>query len=364
MRMLDFAKITNPAPDELAEQWIEDADAISAPRIDEAGAEPRPAGLGTSYVEQEYRARAAEQEASWPAQGERAARPHQSQAQGLAPYAAAVEQLLPEKQGEVREARADYQHAVRVLMPYTRREPGGKLRYWLCWLVLWFGDTAGIWSAAITNGDVPYVAFGQSFSAGLAAACAGLVAVELKDRRMARARQRDPESLNKDELRYIQLFRVSDAGQGIVKLIGLLSLLVVGLVGVGIYALRTSIEGDASGLTFGLLAAATAVGSGLVGYASADEVADLLGRYQKRLARAEAAYLKLARSDVLRQQAVAEETARSIHAEHKLLAQAAARFMEFLSWRVQRNNTGVFGHGFPAGESGGLIGRRRRGDAA
>lgn len=353
-------KVAAPVPEELAEQWIEDADAISIPRIDEAGAEPRPSGLGTSYVQQEYGALASEQEAAWPARGERAARPFQAQAKGLAPQSAAAETLLAHREAEVREAHADYQHATRTLTPYTRRGPGEKLRYWLCWPVFWFGDTASIWSAAIINGDVPAVAFGQAFSAGLATACAGLVGSELKDIRTARARQRDAASLSKDEQRYQRLFTAGGGGLGMVKLIGLLSLLVVALLTMGVFTLRTSIEGDASGLAFGLLAAATAIGSGLLGYAAADEVADLLARYQKRVVRAEAAYLKLARSKPLRDRAVAEEMARSIHAEHKLLAQAAASFMEFLCWRVQRNNPQVFGHGFPAGEQSGVIGRRAR----
>lgn len=352
-------------PADTTEAWIAEADTISVPRIDEAGAQPRPSTLGVSYVEQEYHARADEQELAWPAIGEAAARPFQTEARGLDRQTAAVERLLTDKETEVREARADYQHAARVLGSLVRREPGGKLRYWLCWPVLWFGDTAGIWSAAITNGDIPYVAFGQACSAGLAAACAGLVGSELRDIRMARARQRDPDSLSKDEQRYQHLFTAGAGGLGIVKLIGGLSLLVVALLAVGICALRSSIEGDASGLTFGLLAAATAIGSGLLGYAASDQVADLLANYRKRVVWAEKDFLTLAASKQLRRRAAAEETARSIHAEHKLLGQAAARCMEFLAARVQRRNPQVFGHGVPTGEQSGIIGRRaRRGSAA
>lgn len=360
-----LSRIRRGLPADAAEAWIAEADAISIPRIDEASAQPRPSNLGVSYVEREYHARADEQELAWPARGEAAARPFQTRARGLDRQATAVEGLLTDKEGEVREARADYQHAARVLGSFVRREPGGKLRYWLCWPVLWFGDTAGIWSAAITNGDIPYVAFGQAFSAGLAAACAGLVGSELRDIRMARARQCDPESLSKDEQCYRHLFTAGAGGLGIVKLIGGLSLLVVALLTVGICALRSSIEGDASGLTFGLLAAATAIGSGLLGYAASDQVADLLANYRKCARRAEKEFLKLAGSKPLRRRAAAEETARSLHAEHKLLGQAAARFMEFLAARVQRRNPQVFGHGIPAGEPSGLIGRRaRRGGAA
>jgi hypothetical protein len=252
-----------------------------------------------------------------------------------------------------------------VLTPYVRREPGAKLRYWLCWPVLWLGDTAGVWSAAITNGDIPYVAFGQALAAGLAAACAGLVGSELKDLRMARARRRDPESLTEDEQRYRRLFLGNDGGWEIVRLVGLLSLVVVALLGVGIFALRSGIEDSLSGLTFGLLAVATAIGSGLLGYSAADEVADLLSTTAQRARRAEQRHLKLANAPTLKGRAEAGEAARSIHAEYHARGQAAAKRVESLTWRVQRRNPQVLGHGFPAGEPSGVIGRRaRRGGVA
>ncbi|TDU06603.1 hypothetical protein EDD99_5166 [Streptomyces sp. 846.5] len=318
-----------------------------------------------TYAEQEYHALADEQELIWPAEGERAARQFQVRARGLDRAAAGAEFLASERESEVRQAQADYQHAARLLSPHVRRESGAKLRYWICWPVLWFGDTAGVWSAAITNGDVPSIAFGQSLASGLAAACAGLVGAELKYIRMARSRQRDPESLTDDERRYRHLFTAEDGGLGIVKLIGLLSITVVALVAVGIFNLRTSIEGNASGLTFGLLAAATAIGSGLLGFSAADEVADLLGTMARRIHKAERRYLKLVTSPVFRRQAEAEEAARSLHAEHQLRGQAAGKRVDSLSWRVQRRNPQVLGHGFPVSEQGGVIGRRiRRGGAA
>jgi len=345
--------------------WTQEADAVSLPRLDEVGGHPRPPGIGVTYAEQEYHALADEQELIWPAEGEQSARPFQVRARGLDRSAAGTEFLLSQQESEVRQARADYQHAAWVLTPYIRREPGAKLRYWVCWPVLWFGDTAGVWSAAITNGDVPSIAFGQSLASGLAAACAGLVGAELKYIRMARARQRDPESLNEDEQRYSRLFEVSDKGLSIVKLIGFFSLVVVALLAVGVFNLRASIEGSASGLTFGLLAAATAIGSGLLSYSAADEVADLLAGMAKRAQKAEHRYLKLAKSSAFRGKAQAEESARSILDEYQLRGQAAAKRVESLSWRVQRRNPQVLGHGFPVGEQGGVIGRRtRRGGAA
>jgi hypothetical protein len=351
----------------MPDTWTRDADAISIPRIDESGAAPRPPeiGLGQSYPEHEYEALADEQQELWPAEGERKARPFQVRASRFDRSTEATDFLLAQNKKEVQEAQADYQHAARTLTAHVRREPGAKLRYWICWIALWFGDTAGVWSAAVINGDIVYVAFGQAFAAGLAAACAGLVGAELKHLQMARARRRDPDALTEDEKRYQRLFAGGDQGIGIVKLIGFLSATVVALLAVGIFSLRTSIEGSSSGLTFGVLAAATAIGSVLLGYSAADEVADLLATMAKRVHRAERRHLNLADTWAAKTNAVATETARSIRAEYQLRGQAAARRVESLSWRVLRRNPQVFGHGYPAGEQGGVIGRRsRRGGAA
>ena len=156
----------------------------------------------------------------------------------------------------------------------------------------------------------------------------------------------------------------TDGGVGIIKLIGLLSLTVVSLLGVAIFNLRSSIEGTASGLTFGLLAAATAIGSGLLGYSAADEVADLLATMAKRVARAEKHHLRLSLSTASKMRARADEAVRSLQAEYDLRGQAAGKRVESLSFRVLRRNPQVVGHGYPTGDQSGVIGRRIRRGAA
>jgi lauroyl/myristoyl acyltransferase len=90
-----------------------------------------------------------------------------------------------------------------------------------------------------------------------------------------------------------------------------LSATVVALLAVGIFSLRSSIEGSSAGLTFSLLAAATAIGSLLLGYSAADEVADLLATMAKRVHRAEQRHLNLADAWAAKTNAEATETARS-----------------------------------------------------
>lgn len=347
------------------DMWLREADAISLPRLDEVGGHARPPGVGVTYVEQEYNALADEQEQLWSAEGEHEARPFQSRAAGLSPATTATEFLLAQRAQEVQQACADHQHAVRVLAPYRRRERWAKARYWVCWPLLVGGDTAGVWSAAVINGDVPFIAFWQALASGVAAGCAGLAASELKDIRMAASRRRDRESLTADEQRYGQFFAGGRGGYGIVKLISFLSVVVGALVAVGIGTLRASVEGDPAGMTFGLLAAATAFASALLSYATADEVADFLAEAARRVRRAERQYVKLMKVSAPRERAAAEAAARSIKAEYALRGQAAAKRVESLSWRALRRNPQVVGHGFPTGEQSGVIGRRtRRGGAA
>lgn len=344
---------------------VREAEAIVLHRIDEAGAVPRPTSVGALYSEEEYRAKSDEQEALWPAQGEREARRHQVEARGRDVPADATLFLLEESAKAVTSAHEDHQHARRVLTPYVRREPAAKIRYWVGWIILVLGDASGVLSAAITLGDIPWVAAGQALSAGFAGASAGLVGAELKHRQLTRSRQRDPDTLSDDERRYQRLFTGADGGFGVVKLVGFLSLTVVFLLAVAVGSLRTATEGNASGVTFALLAAATAIGSGLLGYAAADEVADLLATYAKRVTHVERHHRKLARATAIRVRAENDAAERSIQVEHALMGQAAARQVEAQSFGILRRNPGVAGHGYPTGEQSGVIGRRiRRGGAA
>lgn len=348
-----------PATKPQTDAWTREADAIALPRLDEVGGHPRPA-IGTTYAELEYEALAEEQSAAWSAEGDSVARPFQVRARGQDAAATAAAFLVTEHEQEVRAAQADHQHAQHVLQPYVRREPFAKLRYWIGWIILALGDASGVLSAAIVLGEVPLVAAGQALSAGLAATCSGLIGSELKYRQLARARQRDVESLSADERRYQALFTGVPAGAGVLRLVGGLSVVIVLVMAVAIYTLRTSVEGSAAGITFGLLAAVTALGSLLLSYASADDVADLLATTAKRLRRAEQHHRALAAAAVLQRRAEADEAARSILAEYQHRGQAATKRVESLRWRVVRRNPQVAGHGFPTGEQTGVVGRRAR----
>ncbi|MBB1152468.1 hypothetical protein [Amycolatopsis dendrobii] len=361
-RRTGAARVDFPAAEDATSSWDETTDEIALPRIDEATSVPRSTEVGTFYSEDEYGRLAEEQEQLWSAAGEAVAREHTVPARGLDAAADAALELVAESSKAVAAAYEHQRHAARVLTPHVRRQPGAKLRYWIAWPLLTLGEASGLWSAAISWGDVPAIAAGQALSAGLAGACSGLVGSELKQLQLARMRRREPESLSADELRYQRLFAGTENGAGVVKLVGVISIVVAALLAFAVFALRSSVEGVSSGLTYGLIAVATALASGLLGYQAEDDVADLLSTYAKRVARAERHHRRLAGDAAIRARAEAVEAARSAQAEAVLRGHAANKRVQALSFRVLRRNPGVAGHGYANGYVSGVIGRRLRQD--
>ncbi|TDD28364.1 hypothetical protein E1218_07540 [Kribbella turkmenica] len=348
----------NPLDEATAE-----ADAVILPHIDRAGAVPRPGNIGKFTSEREYDAKAQTQIETFAAESEAAARESTVTAAGLESVSTASTSLITGAASSVETARKRLDHAIQALGHLARRDMPVKVRYWICLIVLCLGDTAGILGAAITLGEIPIVALGQAVATGVAAVTAGQAGADLKDLRLARVRRRDLEELTEDEQRYRQFFTGTEAGISTLKLVGALSGAVVAIISVGIFCLRLSVEGLTSGIAFGMLAAATALGSFLANYSYADEIADYLARAERTYAKAIKTHHKLAADPAIQNRAEALATAASIKAEHAHRGRAAWWQLQALSRRILRRNPGVAGHG-AADEPAEVIGRRFRGDAA
>ncbi|MFI5709009.1 hypothetical protein [Kribbella sp. NPDC051620] len=340
-----------------------EADAVILPHIDRAGAVPRPDDIGDFHSEREYHAKAQTQTETYAAEGEAAARNATITAAGLELPASAATELITGAASSIEAAQDQSAHAVRTLGHLARRDLPIKVRYWICLIALCLGDTAGILGAAITLGEIPLVALGQAVATGVAAITAGQAGADLKDLRLARIRQRDLEDLTNDEQRYRQFFTGAEAGVSTMKLVGALSGTIVAIISVGIFCLRLSVEGLTSGIAFGMLAAATALGSFLANYSYADEIADYLARTERMCTKAIKAHRKLAADPSIRHRAEALADAASIKTEHTHRGRAAWWQLHALSQRILRRNPGVAGHGVAA-EQPEIIGRRFRGDAA
>ncbi|WP_133977332.1 hypothetical protein [Kribbella voronezhensis] len=341
----------------------EEADSIILQQIDRAGAVPRPDNIKEFHSEREYHAKAQTQTETYTADGEAAARDAAVTAAGLESAATAATGLITGAASSVETAREQLAHALRTLGHLARRDTPAKVRYWICLVALCLGDTAGILGAAITLGEIPLVALGQAVATGVAAITAGQAGADLKDLRLARIRQRDLEELTEDEQRYRQFFIGVEAGVSTMKLIGALSATIVAIISVGIFCLRLSVEGLTSGIAFGMLAAATALGSFLANYSYADEIADYLARTERTYAKAIKTHSKLAADPAVQKRAEALAGAASIKTEHTHRGRAAWWQLQALSARILRRNPGVAGHGVAA-EQPEVIGRRFRGDAA
>ena len=357
--MARFARKTS-ATDAL----VAEADSISLQRIDEAAGLGRPAGLGVTNAEREFDSLGHEQEESWRADGEKASRTALVRAAGYDQAAEAGLFLLKDHSDEVTAARQSYQHAAQTLLPYVRRAPADTCRYVAGYGLLGLGDASAIVNCSVLLGDIPLFAVGQALATGFAAVTAGLVGGELQELRQAQARRRDPDSLSSDELRYQRLFVGADTGLAVTKLVAGISLTIVVPVAIAVFALRTGTEGLLAGVTFGGLAAATALGSFVSSYVHGDEVADLIGNYRKRYHAATRRHRRLGRNRDLSRQARALEKSSSISREYDRRALAASHRVTASKYRMLRRNPQVVGHGEGTTETSGVIGRRSRKDGA
>ncbi|MEV8375177.1 hypothetical protein AB0P21_20760 [Kribbella sp. NPDC056861] len=342
------------------QQARDEADNENMQQIDQASAVAQPSDVSEYWVEQKYKSHGSEQQELAAARGEAEVRPHQAKAAGLAVQVDAKKALLERGRTSIDKAEARYEHATDTLKVLTRRDRSAWYRYIVGLVVLALGDTAGILGAAISLGEYPIVAFGQALAVGFAGVASGQAGADLKDLRMSRQRRRDPDSLSEDEARYRHLFGGMEAGVSIMKMVGFISVAVVVIIAMGIVSLRLSVEGMASGIAFGGMAAATALGSFVSTYSYADDVADLLASLERSLKKAIANYNKLAASPVFVRHAEAIEMAKSLRDEHSHRGEAAKWYLVALSKLALSKNPGVAGHG--VGRKPSSTGRRLRGD--
>ncbi|PPF20835.1 hypothetical protein [Rathayibacter sp. AY1A7] len=328
-----------------SEQAADLADGIALQRIDEAVATARPSSIAETYVEEEYDAFSGAQPPSWAASSEAASREDDVRAAGLEYQAEKAREASAGNDVVLADSRTQLTAARQALSPFVRRKPHAGRWYVGCWFGFVGGDVAGIAGAAIYFGEIPELAVIQAVSVGLAAVSAGSVGGDLRDLRLAARREKDAEELSADLQPFGHLFTGVDPGARFVKLAGGTAGCVAASISIGIFGLRSSIEGPLAGLIYGGFALAVAAGSFLNAWAYSDEVDDLLGsfeqRYQKELRRS--AQLSSARSLV--HYAEHARRAESIRDEHRERGKAAVFSYAALKARILRRNPGVVGHG-------------------
>lgn len=341
---LPLAPFSGP-PATAVDQLVAETDGISLQRIDEAALVIRPSNLGVTHGEREFDALGAEQAAAWPAEAQVASRPPRVAAARVKLSAEEAGVAVEAQRKDLESIRSLKDHAFQTLLPFVRRSPHDDVRYWLSWLGLGLGDTAGVWGAAISLGEIPELALGQALATGLAAVTAGLAGAELRLLAHSKSRQRDPDSLTEDERRYRRLFEGADSEKSMTKLAAFTALMVGVLVTGSIFALRAPTEGGLAGIAFGCMALATALASFISSYIHADEVADLLATYDRRYRVALKRHSRASKARPIGRYAEANAAAASIEREYAHRGDAATRKVEACKHRMLRRNPQVVGHG-------------------
>ncbi|SHV83782.1 Uncharacterised protein [Mycobacteroides abscessus subsp. abscessus] len=116
-------------------------------------------------------------------------------------------------------------------------------------------------------------------------------------------------------------------------------------VSVGVFALRTAIEGELSGLTFGALAAAIAMASFVNSWYHADAVADVVESAQHDAHRADRRHRRLSKTALIGKAETAAFHGGSLITEYTHRGLAAAAHLEAEKYRALQASPDVVGHG-------------------
>ncbi|OYN77674.1 hypothetical protein CG716_17420 [Mycolicibacterium sphagni] len=317
--------------------------------VDRASAVVRPAAIDKTYLELAHDALALEQHHLFVAEGEVRSRPEQDRAAALAFRAVQLKRAV-ERAGTAADTAAErFEQAVAALGPYVRRKATSSRGYVARTAALLIGDIAGLSGAAIALGEYPTLAVTQAISAGTATVTAGLAATQLRHLQQSAERQRDDarEALQP----YIHLFAGPGKGQRLHTAVFVIAALIALFVTIGVFALRTAIEGSLSGLTFGALATAIALASFINSWHHADPVADLVESAKHDADVADRRHRRLASGRVVGQAEQAGAHENSVTTEYTHRGLAAAAHIEADKFRALLASPDVVGHGPGRGPS-------------
>ncbi|MFV8263226.1 hypothetical protein ACNQR9_08200 [Mycolicibacterium peregrinum] len=311
--------------------------------VEGASAIARPGAIAETYLELEHDARGLEQQHLFAAEGEVRARGQSAVATSLDYAATQMKSSVERARLAADRAAERYERIRNVLGPYVRRKAMSSVGYLLRLLALLVGDIAGLTGAAIALGEVPALAITQAISAGTATVTAGLAATQLRHLQQADERKLDdiPEELEP----YRHLFGGAAGSNRMRAAVLVIAVLIASFVSVGVFALRTAIEGELSGLTFGALAAGIAMASFVNSWYHADAVADVIESAQHDAHTTDRRHRRLGKVALIGRAEKAGFQGDSVITEHTHRGLAAAAHLEAEKYRALQASPDVVGHG-------------------
>jgi len=323
----------------------EEVDDLILQPVDEANFMPRPEEAGETYAETLFEDRRLEQPELFAAEAEAACRPHREAAAAAQVGAENEQFLIDHHKGVTGGMWQRFDELSDVLVGAITRTTKEKRFYYGRMILLLVGDVVAVAGGMITLGELPPLAIVQAIAAGVAAITSGLIAAEIKKARQARERHRDDDSLSDLQLKYRHLFRGPDEGEYLVKLVVGGGLVIVVLIGLGIFMLRSTTQGTAAGVVFACLAVAVALASWANTYAYTDEWRDVLDVAYEQATRNTRDHQILTVTPARAELARHEASIASIQVEYQHRGKAAALRVgaEKNSWLTRF--PGVIGHG-------------------
>ncbi|KAF0835702.1 hypothetical protein [Nocardia caishijiensis] len=312
--------------------------------VDSAVAVPRPPTVDEFYLEEEFNSRGAHQLRLHIADGERLAAKPAALAAGMEPGSVETAYLIDANRPMVDAALRHYLSMQETLSPLMVRK-GSTIGYNLRTAGLLVGDIAGLGGAAISYGEQPILALCQAASAGVATITAGLVGTHYKHFQLARQRKFTSDSVPDDLRPYLSVLLGPASGRSFITAVTAVGASIALCVSIGIFSLRSSIEGTASGITFGLLALGIAAASWINSYTYADSVADAVAGARRAYLGELRRHRRLAASWWLMVTERAQERVRFIRQEHKERGYAASAYVQALGLEALAQSPDVVGHG-------------------
>lgn len=311
--------------------------------VDTAAAVARPDTIADTYLERGQDALGVEQQHLFAADAEVRAREDLARAGSLGFRADQDKLSVDRARMAADRATVRAEQAAEALGPFVRRKATSSWGYMARTGGLLIGDIAGLSGAGIALGEYPALAITQAVAAGIATVTAGLAATQL--RHVQQAVERKTDDLEERLQPYAHLFTGPGESDRIRSVVLGVAALVTVSVAVGVFALRTTIEGPLVGLTFGALAAAIALASFINSWHHADLIADAVESARHNAERADRRHRRRSASKTIRGAEHAALQGKSILTEHTHRGLAASAHIEADKYRALLASPDVVGHG-------------------